>query len=153
RRSCGACEVCGSTPDWVLAGNAEYPHKDRKTKSPATARRRASRPSSGARIYALPVEHRGLREHFGIRRQYSAKRQGIPAFTVMHDTSRDDLCRVMTESLAALRQVYGFGERKTERYGREILAAIKQFQQRTHVSKGTGHKAPAREETIQLEDN
>lgn len=79
-----------------------------------------------------------------------AKKQGIPAFTVMHDSSLDDLCRVMPESIAALRRVYGFGERKTETYGREILAAIGHFRKGVRASGMTAKKLPPREETLRL---
>ena len=73
-----------------------------------------------------------------------AEKQGIPAFTVMHDTSLDELCRMMPESVAALRTVYGFGERKTETYGPEILAAISHFRQGVRASKTAAKKLPAR---------
>jgi ATP-dependent DNA helicase RecQ len=46
---------------------------------------------------------------------------------VMHDTSLDDLCRKRPGSLGELRRVSGFGERKTEVYGEQILQALRNF--------------------------
>jgi ATP-dependent DNA helicase RecQ len=50
---------------------------------------------------------------------------------VMHDTSLDDLCRKRPGSLAELRGVSGFGERKTEVYGQQILEALRDFRPET----------------------
>jgi ATP-dependent DNA helicase RecQ len=93
-----------------------------------------------------------LREYLRVWRSEVAKKQGMPAFTVLHDTSLDDLCRVMPESTAALRGVYGFGERKTEKYGREILAAISRFRQgaRAPATATSSKKQPPREQTVKL---
>jgi ATP-dependent DNA helicase RecQ len=60
-------------------------------------------------------------------RREAAQKQGVPAFVVMHDSSLEDLCRKRPRSLAELRQVSGFGERKTAVYGGEILAALERF--------------------------
>jgi ATP-dependent DNA helicase RecQ len=91
-----------------------------------------------------------LREYLRSWRRETAKEQGIPAFTVMHDTSLDDLCRVMPESMAALRGVYGFGERKTETYGPEILQAISRFRKSVQSAGVNTQKLPPREETLKL---
>src|SRR5262249_1495807 len=88
-------------------------------------------------ISAAPEGNSELREYLRAWRREVARKQGIPAFTVMHDTSLDELCRVMPESLGAIRQIYGFGERKTESYGREILAAISRFRRRTPTTEAT----------------
>jgi ATP-dependent DNA helicase RecQ len=123
-RSCGACDVCASTPEWLSTRFAIPEHSDRKTALSPAARRRTSR---SPLQHVVPEGNNELREYLRTWRRDIAKKQGIPAFTVMHDTSLDDLCRVMPESITALRRVYGFGERKTETYGREILAAISHF--------------------------
>lgn len=68
-----------------------------------------------------------LRAYLREWRRQTAQRQSIAAFIVMHDTTLDDLCEKRPTSLAELRQVFGFGVRKTELYGQEILAALQQF--------------------------
>ena len=69
-----------------------------------------------------------LREHLRQWRQATAKERSLPAFVVMHDATLDDLCLRKPQTLGELRQVRGFGEKKTENYGQEILAALKRYQ-------------------------
>ena len=91
-----------------------------------------------------------MREYLRMWRRDLAKKQGIPAFAVMHDTSLEELCRMMPDSLTAIRRIHGFGERKTESYGREILAAIGHFRQGARASTTPEKKPPARQETLKL---
>ncbi len=105
-KTCAACDVCAGEPDWLFQ---PIPRKQRKSKKPAI-------PFDGdPKIYA------GLREW----RLATSKQRNVPAFTILHDRSLEELCRVQPKSLAELRQVHGFGERKTAAYGEEILEVIK----------------------------
>ena len=45
----------------------------------------------------------------------------------MHDTTLDEICRVRPQSIEALLQVTGIGERKADSYGQSILDALKRF--------------------------
>src|SRR5262245_22497881 len=87
--SCEACDVCSAAPDWLLQKKVGAPPADRRT-SAVAGKPRSSRPAVGA---SVPEANRELREHLRMWRREVAKRQGIPAFTVMHDTSLDELCR------------------------------------------------------------
>jgi ATP-dependent DNA helicase RecQ len=60
-------------------------------------------------------------------RRVTSKKLSIAAFIIMHDTSLDHLCQVRPCSLAELRKVSGFGERKTEMYGPHIIEALERF--------------------------
>jgi len=60
-------------------------------------------------------------------RRVTAKEQGVPAFVVLHDTSLEEIAEARPASVDALLRVYGIGERKAERYGREILDALARF--------------------------
>jgi ATP-dependent DNA helicase RecQ len=75
-----------------------------------------------------------LREFLREWRRTTAKRQLVPAYVIMHDSSLDDLCRKLPSSLAALRHVSGFGEKKTELYGPDILEALAEFRQKGRVA-------------------
>jgi superfamily II DNA helicase RecQ len=68
-----------------------------------------------------------LRAYLREWRRATARSQDIPAFIVMHDTSLDDLCRKHPSSLTEIREVSGFGARKTELYGQQILDALQRF--------------------------
>src|SRR5581483_10052643 len=68
-----------------------------------------------------------------------AVRENVPAYVILHDTSVHDLCCKRPASLEELVHVTGIGERKAERYGAEILAALKDFK--------NGARAAARNES------
>ena len=68
-----------------------------------------------------------LREYMREWRRVVSKRMNIAAFIIMHDTSLDHLCQLQPRSLADIRKVSGFGERKTEMYGPAILEALQRF--------------------------
>jgi ATP-dependent DNA helicase RecQ len=134
--SCGACDVCGYNPDWLLSQLPPKPRKAAKSQpQPKPAPVLASIPASIPAFIAPKVETPAqaspdlveLRAYLREWRRQTAARQGIAAFVVMHDTSLDDLCEKRPASLAELRQVFGFGVRKVELYGKEILDAFRQF--------------------------
>ena len=54
------------------------------------------------------------------------------------------------ESLEDIRKIYGFGERKTARYGPDVLNAIQQFKNGARARLNNQKKLPPRSETIQL---
>lgn len=68
-----------------------------------------------------------LREYLREWRRGVAKKQGIAAFIVMHDSSLNELCRLKPDTLAGVRLVPGFGERKTELYGEQVLSVLRDF--------------------------
>jgi ATP-dependent DNA helicase RecQ len=68
----------------------------------------------------------------------------------MHDTSLEELCRLRPKSLAELRGVIGFGERKVESYGKEILEALADFDRGARAVEPTGRKSTPVEETVRL---
>ena len=77
--------------------------------------------------YRNPSVNPALREHMREWRRNTARENGLPAFVVLNDASLDELCRVSPRSLTELLGVSGFGEKRTEAYGRQILAALAQF--------------------------
>ncbi|MGA7624112.1 MAG: ATP-dependent DNA helicase RecQ [Candidatus Acidiferrales bacterium] len=68
-----------------------------------------------------------LRAYMREWRRRAAKQTRTPAFIIMHDSSLDSLCRVHPRTLSELQTVSGFGERKTELYGAQILEALARF--------------------------
>jgi ATP-dependent DNA helicase RecQ len=80
-----------------------------------------------ARGSAEPGVDPELREYLREWRRLTSKKLNIAAFIIMHDSSLDHLCQVRPRSLPELREVSGFGERKTEMYGPEILEALERF--------------------------
>jgi superfamily II DNA helicase RecQ len=144
--------VCGSAPEWLVAtiDDGAVPWKKRKAKKVAVSQADRPTQSAGGPVSRPPVGqstsraagvsashpapplgkgNSELREYLRLWRRDVARNRGLPAFAVMHDTSLEELCRFMPDSLAALRQIHGFGERKTEMFGREIIAVISRFRQ------------------------
>ena len=143
--SCGACDVCGSAPEWIgrVAEKVEA-----GTAVPAARGARSSRTSAERPVAPVNGE---LRDYLRVWRRETARKLDIPAFVVMHDTSLEELCRAMPDSLAGIRRVPGFGERKTAAYGDQILAVISHFRQGARAPQAAVEKKPpAREETLRL---
>jgi ATP-dependent DNA helicase RecQ len=99
----------------------------------------------------LSVPEAQLREYLREWRRNVARDLGIAAFIVLHDSALDALCAAKPKTLADLRAVSGFGDKKIEGYGQEILAALQRFEQGERASSDWHAKAsrPA-EETLQL---
>jgi ATP-dependent DNA helicase RecQ len=130
-KTCAACDVCGYKLKSLSPRTAEkqLPFAAPET-LPRTVSKRDRRRKSAA---IVPVTRDGkvlnaaLYKHLREWRRNKAKELGIGAFIIMHDTSLEDLCFKRPSSLAGIREVSGFGERKTELYGREILRAFREF--------------------------
>jgi ATP-dependent DNA helicase RecQ len=98
----------------------------------------------------MPDADRDLQEYLREWRRTTAREQGIAAFIIMHDTSLAELCRIKPSSLSELRRVAGFGDRKTELYGREILAALSRFRNGATATETPGHASNPAGETLRL---
>ncbi|MFZ1203614.1 MAG: RecQ family ATP-dependent DNA helicase [Candidatus Acidiferrales bacterium] len=120
-KSCSACDTCSGEPEWLAP-----PAKVAAAHAPAAAGRGKSAKKAGAGAVASDVDP-DLREYLREWRRTTAKESGTAAFIIMHDTSLDELCRRRPQTLAQLLQVPGFGERKTELYGEQIIAALKSY--------------------------
>ena len=121
-KSCDACDACGSELVWST--------KVGKKQSPEPAPFSVVAPSRSDPLLKQPAAEvdPALREYMRQWRQETAKQSGMAAFIIMHDTSLDELCRLRPRTLGELRKVSGFGERKTELYGQQILDALQRFQ-------------------------
>ncbi len=134
--SCNACDVCGGMPDWLTPAVTQ-----------ATGRKaRSYQPTSAADIDP------DLREYLREWRRLLAKEQNLPAYTVMHDATLDEICRIRPSSIAQLRTITGIGERKAESIGALILRALEQY--RTGARAAELHAStPPMQETLELLKN
>ncbi len=53
-----------------------------------------------------------------------ARKRGVPAYVVLHDTTIDGIASARPTTLAQLRDIPGIGDKKLEHYGTELLALI-----------------------------
>jgi ATP-dependent DNA helicase RecQ len=126
--TCKACDICGVDFKWEpVPLRARQRKRPRRSPTAAVASTRGRTQSAG--MHNLLEIDPDLREYLREWRRVASKQQGVPAFVVMHDTSLDELCMVRPTSLSGIRSISGFGERKTELYGQEILEALKLFRQ------------------------
>jgi ATP-dependent DNA helicase RecQ len=163
-KTCAACDVCG----YVLkslspkAVAKQLPFAARETAAPkafsrgTSKRERRRKPSVN-----MPTTRGGevlnaaLYKHLREWRRNKARELGIGAFIIMHDTTLEDLCFKRPNSFAELREVSGFGDRKTELYGREILDALREFDgtllsERRYVE---DEERPARPEPVRIKND
>jgi ATP-dependent DNA helicase RecQ len=143
---CGACDVCSGTPEW-LSG----PSKVKRTKSLLVP--------VGVTLAQLPAQTEqpaptdsdpDLREYLRQWRSRVASEENVPAFVVMHDTSLTEICRKRPASLAEIRGVSGFGERKTERYGEQILDVLERYRSGERAPALLDKRSKPAEETLRL---
>jgi len=119
--ACNACDVCSGAPGWFRAAPVRK-RKPTERKVVTVETKAAAQPAPA------PAEAKSdLREHLREWRWGISRELNVPAYVVMHDTTLDELCKVRPSTLAQLRGVSGFGDRKVERYGAQILEALKNF--------------------------
>ena len=183
-QTCGACDVCGSTPEWLKMNCLPDPRKRRKFGAARVAGgyRVAIIPrcdpdsapqlplsaamSDAAAAYAsaaddsLPIgirasappsfEELDLREYLREWRRETAREQTVPAYVVLHDTTLDEICRRVPQSIADLLQITGIGERKAEMFGQQVLDALTRFRSGSRATPIAPKKSLPAEETLRL---
>src|ERR1700690_3128605 len=142
---CGACDVCSGTPDWLSES------REAKRTKPSSIPGGVSVPQPGQaqRPVALDFDPE-LREYLRQWRSLVANQEDVPAFVVMHDTSLAEICRKRPASLAEIRGVSGFGERKTEHYGQQILDALERFRRGERATAVLDRRSKPAEDTVRL---
>jgi ATP-dependent DNA helicase RecQ len=143
---CGGCDVCSGTPEWLAE-----PSKAKRSKFPVTpvGATLAQRPAQTEHPVAADFDPE-LREYLRQWRSATAKQENVAAFVVMHDTSLAEICRMRPASLAEIRDISGFGERKTERYGQQILDALERFRNGERAAALPEKKSRPANDTIRL---
>jgi len=147
-QTCGACDVCMGEPEWM----ALVPEKRKsKVASVAPLRREVAQRGFGG-ILARPSADVDpeLREYMREWRRELSKESNTAAFIIMHDTSLDELCRARPATTTELLQVQGFGVRKTELYGQQILDALLRFKNGARAAEAVLPKTRPAEETLRL---
>ncbi len=153
---CGNCDACAATPDW-LEIELQSPRRKRDAgRKPQTtysppARPATPRPTAARLSTSADFE---LKEYLREWRRITAREKGVAAFVVLHDSALEDLCLVEPSNLQELRRVSGFGDKKVEMYGKEILDALRRFREGDRASNEGKPKvsSPAKETLRLLEE-
>jgi ATP-dependent DNA helicase RecQ len=174
--TCGACDVCGTTPEWLKMNRLPHPRRRKKfgdAMRVASDERVAiiprcdpdSAPSlplagsapANASAASVPVassvpsfEETQLRDYLREWRRETARAQAVPAYVVLHDTTLDEICRCGPQSIAELRQITGIGERKAEMFGPQILDLLTRFRAGARATPLPPKKSLPAEETQRL---
>lgn len=143
---CGTCDICAGVPGWLEVTEPRLRGRRGTTPQQTAEKRPASEQRS-----MLSVPDAQLREFLREWRRNTAREMGVAAFLVLPDTALNALCGAKPSTLQALRQVSGFGDKKVERHGLEILEALKRFEKGERAS-NDWHAAAAhpREDTVEL---
>ena len=146
--ACGNCDVCAAVPDWL---ETETNQGKRSRGRPRVTQPVRAAQQLDRSMTAKPSVDKELNEFLREWRRNTAKNQGIAAFVVLHDSALEDLCLVEPSNLQELRRVSGFGDKKVQMYGKQILEAIQDFRhgQRADSSWKAKPSRPA-EETLKL---
>jgi ATP-dependent DNA helicase RecQ len=137
--TCDACDVCGTSTEWLSKSPAELGKsfsKKRAVSQPLAA------PAAGA-------EAEDLREYLREWRRSIAKEKNVPAYIVLHDSSLEEICRRPPKFYAELLDIPGIGERKAEVYGQPILDALEKFRQGERAG-GAERKVKPADEMLRL---
>jgi ATP-dependent DNA helicase RecQ len=139
--SCGSCDVCGAAPVWLTG-----------TVTPAMRRAAVDAVSKEVRAITSTAAQvdQGLREYLREWRRTTAKKQGVPAFVVLHDSSLDEICRLQPTSISGLLTITGIGERKADLYGQDILSALRQYREGARAAAPPEKQTAPALETLQL---
>ena len=145
---CGSCDICAGAPEW-LEVEVKAIRGRPKGSNPRPEQRTMGEPLSVGASFS--VADAQLREYLREWRRNTARELGMAAFLVLHDTALDAVCASKPSTLQGLRAVSGFGDKKVERYGREILEALQRFDKGERASTDW-HAAASkpREDTVQL---
>jgi ATP-dependent DNA helicase RecQ len=162
---CDACDVCGAMPSWLAEPvAAPIGRRSKKRRGMAAAAGAGASGSFGSartsedgrkfREFADDEAATGvdpeLREHLRAWRRKKAKELGMPAYIVMIDSSMDALCRVRPTTAEQLMNVMGFGEKKVEKYGAEILEELRRFEEGEREAASKKAAVSPAEETLKL---
>ena len=58
-------------------------------------------------------------------RSVVARKRGVPAYVVLHDTTIDGIATSRPTTLGQLRDIPGIGDKKLEHYGDELIALVR----------------------------
>jgi ATP-dependent DNA helicase RecQ len=146
--NCGKCDACAATPDWL---EIELPSPRRKAgvqRKVETTRSAARLPGGSTALSSLDLE---LKDYLREWRRITARDKGVSAFVVLHDSALVDLCLAKPSTLEELRHISGFGDKRVEMYGKEIVDALGRFCRGERASnEGKARVSSPAKETLRL---
>ena len=123
-QTCGACDIC--VPQRTATLSAAPAAASTRRALPAPGGKARGKHAKGKRAAAtVPAGvNQGLLAALKRWRLERSRRDEVPAFVVLHDSTLQQVCAARPKSLDALWQIPGIGEHKLHLYGEEILAIV-----------------------------
>jgi ATP-dependent DNA helicase RecQ len=119
----GALELTDSARS-VLKGETEVLLRENAISSRAV-RTRSKRDDIDSRVAGPGEAHNViLIDKLRAWRSEVARKHGIPAYVVLHDATIDGIASLRPRTQEQLRGIAGIGDKKLERYGRELIALV-----------------------------
>ena len=117
------------TPDAreVLSGRRILKLRKPSEKLPRQRKPKRGAPSTLPARDALAGESGDVFQALREWRKGVAKEHGVPAYTVFHDATLQEIARRLPDSLDGLRGISGIGATKLERYGEPILKVVRRL--------------------------
>jgi ATP-dependent DNA helicase RecQ len=121
----GALKLTGAARG-VLKGETEVMLREETANSAIRASRTRSRRGDLVPRRAGPGETGDATLLANLRawRSDVARKRGVPAYVVLHDTTIDGIATARPATLGQLRDIPGIGDKKLEHYGAELLALV-----------------------------
>jgi ATP-dependent DNA helicase RecQ len=116
------------TPDAreVLSGRRILKLRKPSEKIPRQRKPKRGDPSTAPSRDALAGESGNVFQALREWRKSVAKEHGVPAYTVFHDATLQEIARLLPGSLDGLRGISGIGATKLERYGELLLDVVRE---------------------------
>lgn len=119
----GALELTDSARN-VLKGETEVLLRENAI-SVRAMRTRAKRDNLDSRVVGPGEAHNAiLVDKLRTWRSEVARKHGVPAYVVLHDATIDGIASLRPRTQEQLRGIAGIGDKKLERYGRELIALV-----------------------------
>jgi len=114
-KSCGHCDVCDPTSSRRI----QKPVSAVKAVLQKVTRRR--RPSGAGEALVLSADDQRIFEILKYWRREKAEELDVPAFVIFSDRTLRHMAQLKPKGREELREVYGLGDAKIERFGAELL--------------------------------
>jgi ATP-dependent DNA helicase RecQ len=110
----------------VLKGETEVMLREQAASSRIRASRSKSRRGDLAPVPAAPpgTGNPALVAALRAWRSDVARRRGVPAYVVLHDSTIDGIAMARPATHEQLRSIPGIGDKKLEHYGEELIALV-----------------------------
>jgi len=110
----------------VLTGGRTLRLRRQEEKEPRRKGRRGSTDARGAKPVPAGPRNEIVFEALREWRRDVAREHGVPAYTVFHDSTLQEVATVLPQSIEQLRGISGIGATKLDRYGATLLDLVRQ---------------------------